>query len=61
AAHALKGSSRTIFAHVLSDVCQQLELMARNNAVIEARTLILQLDTAYDRTVAALQSERPNL
>lgn len=61
AAHALKGSSRAMYAGALGDLCQQLELLARDRGVAQSHVLGQHLETAYDRTIALLQSERPHI
>jgi PAS domain S-box-containing protein len=64
AAHSLKSISGTLGAFILSDCCQQLELIGRKSAEtgrsfsqLEAQQILHQVQVELDRAIAALQQE----
>ncbi|HBE18626.1 MAG TPA: hypothetical protein DEG17_00190 [Cyanobacteria bacterium UBA11149] len=59
-AHALKSASLTIGAKLLAQICSELETIARQGTTVGTSSLLLQLNTEYERVVAALQAEYPN-
>jgi len=57
-AHRLKGSAVTFGAQRMSELCQEIELAARSQALANARLLFDQLTLEYSRVKEALQVER---
>ncbi|MFK7738977.1 MAG: Hpt domain-containing protein [Planctomycetota bacterium] len=55
AAHSLKGSSGNLGAHLVQDVCEQLQVAARNQELDRTRELAPQLDSTYEAAEAALK------
>ena len=57
-AHRLKGSAVTFGAQRMSELCQELELAARSEALANAHLLFDQLTLEYSRVADALKAER---
>ena len=60
AAHALRSLSVTFGAIPLAQVCQELEAMGRAGSTVSGSTLMLQLQTEYQRVENALQLQHPS-
>ena len=58
AAHKLKSSSASLGAIILSNLCQELEAIARAGTTAGASEILLQLETQYYSVQAALLIER---
>ena len=63
--HSLKGSSRTVGALRVGDLCERVESLARSGSLAEARPLLFHLDLALfdvtrelERISTARRSER---
>jgi len=54
--HALKGSSRTLFAMQLANHCQQLETEIKNNNLEEIGNLLNSIETTLAETGETLSS-----
>ena len=52
--HSLKGASLNIGALILFQVCDKIELLARNQNLLDARNQLPNLTNAFQRTTAAL-------
>ena len=57
AAHTLKSSSATLGATELSNLCKELEVMARSGMIEDGELKKSQLEAEYERVKAALQVE----
>lgn len=55
AAHSLKGSSGNLGARLLQDVCEKLQVAARNHQLDTSRELVPQLQTTYADAEVALR------
>jgi HPt (histidine-containing phosphotransfer) domain-containing protein len=55
AAHSLKSSSATFGATALSDLARELEFRARDGLLEGTQVLLEQIQSAFDRTWAALE------
>ncbi|MFQ5814381.1 MAG: Hpt domain-containing protein [Anaerolineae bacterium] len=58
AAHGLKGSSATLAALGLSDLCQELEDMGRAGTLEGAVEIVAQVETEYEKVKVALEAMR---
>jgi PAS domain S-box-containing protein len=58
-AHSLKSLSVTVGAMPLAQLCTKLEAMGRAGTTVSASTLVLQLQTEYQRVKTALQLQHP--
>lgn len=56
AAHSLKGSSGNLGAHLVQDVCEQLQISTRNHELETSRTLAPQLVETYRAAEQALRA-----
>jgi HPt (histidine-containing phosphotransfer) domain-containing protein len=54
AAHVLKGSSLLVGAHVMAELCLQIELAARSDAIAQAQALLTLLEDEAPRVRHAL-------
>jgi len=54
-AHTLKGSSATLGAMRLSDLCKELEIMGRRGALEGAAEKVAQVETEYERVRVTLE------
>ena len=61
AAHTLKSMSATFGANTFAEMCKQLENMGRSGAIAYSPEQFAQLETEYQRVVAALELERQKL
>ncbi len=61
AAHGLKGSSASVGARKLADVCAQLEAQGKAGDVTGRTDLLAQLDAEFERARAALLAEKSNV
>ncbi len=52
--HSLKGASLNIGALILFQVCDKIELLARNQNLLDAKNQLPDLNSAFQRTTAAL-------
>jgi GAF domain-containing protein/DNA-binding response OmpR family regulator/HPt (histidine-containing phosphotransfer) domain-containing protein len=60
-AHTLKSMSATFGANTFAELCKQLENMGRSGAIAFSPEQLAQLETEYQRVVAALELERQQL
>lgn len=58
AAHSLKGSSNTLGAKTLAELCASLEKMARDEQLIDAGPVLAGLKSEYGRVAPALLAEK---
>jgi len=49
-AHSLKGSSRNVGAKQLADICELLELAAREKCLHEDNTFLIQITNSFNAT-----------
>lgn len=56
AAHSLKGSSGTLGARLVQDVCELLQVSTRNQRLEESQALAPRLVTEYEQADAALRA-----
>jgi CheY-like chemotaxis protein len=61
ASHTLKSSSLTLGATILSDICQELEIISRTGNTETGREKLPQLEAEYKRVKTALQIERQQM
>ena len=54
-AHSLKSSSAALGATRLAKLCKELEVMGRKGQIEEAKALVENLKTEYDKVEAAMQ------
>jgi CheY-like chemotaxis protein/HPt (histidine-containing phosphotransfer) domain-containing protein len=54
AAHSLKSSSANVGAIKLASLCKELETMGKANTINNARELVNQMDSEYQRVIATL-------
>lgn len=59
AAHTLKSSSAFLGAHRLSELCKELELMGRSNAIEQASSTFQTLEAEY-AVIASILTEHLN-
>jgi CheY-like chemotaxis protein/HPt (histidine-containing phosphotransfer) domain-containing protein len=57
AAHSLKSSSANVGAMTLTALCQELELLGKNDTLSEASAVFSQIEAIYPAVVVALQTE----
>ncbi len=55
AAHTLKGSSRSIGGNAFAEVCETAEVAARNGDLDTCRSLVVQIETAYQALAQACE------
>ncbi|MCR4408183.1 MAG: Hpt domain-containing protein, partial [Anaerolineae bacterium] len=55
-AHTLKGSSATLGAMTLSDLCKELEIMGRQGVLEGAADKVAQVEAEYERVKLALEA-----
>jgi PAS domain S-box-containing protein len=58
AVHSLKGSSLSLGAHRLSELCMTLEVQARADQLDRAPGLLARIEEEYGRVAGALEAER---
>lgn len=46
-AHSFKGSSSNIGAHALSELCKEVEVLAKDGGALDARRLIDEIDAEF--------------
>jgi histidine phosphotransfer protein HptB len=57
-AHALRGSSLTIGAHRMADICQQLERLETSQSLVGALEGLARLDREFGRVKDEIKQER---
>jgi HPt (histidine-containing phosphotransfer) domain-containing protein len=55
AAHTLKSSSASLGAITLSKLCEQLERLGYSQTTTQAREIVAQVESEYERVKSALQ------
>ena len=60
-AHAFKSSSLTVGANLLAQICGELETIGRQDTIVGASAILLQLNAEYERVKAALLEQYPQL
>ena len=56
-AHALKGSSSTLSAQGMADICKRLESIGASGSIVEATVLIEQLVEEFGHVEIALETQ----
>ena len=56
-AHTLKGSSSTLSAQGMADICKRLESIGASGSIVEATALIEQLVEEFSHVTLALETE----